>query len=63
MKISFYADIYPGQDPKDVSLWQARHCPSEKPEGFKRFRVDVEFPEVEVPDVEGSVTATVSEEQ
>ena len=42
MKINFYADVYPGVGPEFILLTPT---PSPKPEGCKRFKVEIEFPD------------------
>jgi hypothetical protein len=48
VKISFYFDVWPWTRAADIIAWSA---PNSKLEGATRYRVDVEIPDPESPDV------------
>lgn len=48
MKISFYFDVYPGMQPQNAIVSTS---PGDKVASWKRYRVDVEIPDPNSPDV------------
>ena len=49
-KLSLYLDVFPGMLLEPDNYFSAHSQPSDKTEGWKRYRIDFEIPDPKEPD-------------